>query len=372
MKKSTFNKLVSHLNNILSQNKTITQYSLDSGLSRDYIAKIKSNLSSDYMAGKNSEEEMQTVEELYSQIKKRDISKIGGKPAKVEAKDEDFSRCVVDMLRDDENKISSYSFTIYIRDKAPLIGIFTREEMNMIYRLYSSYGTSITQREVSRCFPEYSLFDFKRILRAFNITKASAPFAPHVIEETEIDKLSEMQLREKENDFLRSIEQSKIRDTEALVKKYALENYELKNKLTKRDEIFKSLDFEPKEYITEIPQYSGENGIIIWLSDLHVGASVSDFSIYDNKYDVTERLEKIFDYINSLGHFDNIIVCNTGDSLDGMDKMTVRRDHLLEQNMNNKEQVLTYIKAMTDFMVSLKTITEQVSYYCVGESNHKF
>ena len=92
----------------------------------------------------------------------------------------------------------------------------------------------------------------------------------------------------------------------------------------------------------------------------------------DNKYDVAERLEKVFDYINSLGHFDNIIVCNTGDSLDGMDKMTVRRDHLLEQNLNNKEQVLTYIKAMTDFMVSLKTITEQVSYYCVGESNHKF
>ena len=64
--------------------------------------------------------------------------------------------------------------------------------------MYSYYGSSLTQRIVSRNFPEYSLVDFKRILRAFNITKASAPFAPHMFEEYTEDQLKEIHLREKE------------------------------------------------------------------------------------------------------------------------------------------------------------------------------
>ena len=86
----------------------------------------------------------------------------------------------------------------------------------MIYRLYSYYGSSITQREVSRSFPEYSLEDFKKILRVFNITKASAPFAPHIIEENTPEQLQVMQLREKENDFLRGIEAQRIKQNESV------------------------------------------------------------------------------------------------------------------------------------------------------------
>ena len=83
-------------------------------------------------------------------------------------------------IRNNEGKISGYKFKVYRRDKTPVTGVLSREEMQTIYRLYSYYGASITQREISRHFPDYSLIDFKRILRAFNITKASGPFAPHM------------------------------------------------------------------------------------------------------------------------------------------------------------------------------------------------
>lgn len=95
--------------------------------------------------------------------------------------------------------------------------------MNLIYRLYSYYGSSLTQRQVSRHFPDYSLVDFKRILRAFNITKASSPFAPHVIEEHTPEELQEMQLREKENDFLKAVEKNEVRDLKQLVIKLTKE-----------------------------------------------------------------------------------------------------------------------------------------------------
>ena len=99
------------------------------------------------------------------------------KKQKVETDD----RAKVEYSRDENNKIKYYSYEIFKRNKPSLVGKLTIEEMNSIYRLYSYYGASLTQRQISRFFPDLSLVDFKRILRAFNITKASSPFAPHMI-----------------------------------------------------------------------------------------------------------------------------------------------------------------------------------------------
>ena len=95
-------------------------------------------------------------------------------------------------VRDSNGKLVGYKFKVYRRDSTPVQGVLTRDEMQTIHRLYSYYGASITQREVSRHFPDYSLQDFKRILRAFNITKASGPFAPHMYEEKTEDELKDI------------------------------------------------------------------------------------------------------------------------------------------------------------------------------------
>ena len=169
-------------------------------------------------------DEVKTLLRLYSEV----VSKKGKSLKEVIETDD---RAETSILRGEDGRISFYSYQIFRRDKAPLTGKLTREEMNTIHRLYSYYGDSLTQRVISRHFIDLSLIDFKRILRAFNITKASAPFAPHMFEELSEDELREIQLREKENSFLRKAEEDQIKNTEKLLKKYAQENIELKRQM---------------------------------------------------------------------------------------------------------------------------------------------
>ena len=122
-----------------------------------------------------------------------------------------------------------------------------------------------------------------------------------------------------------------------------------------------------------------DRDLIIWLSDMHIGASVSGYSIYANEYnqeEVESRLQKLIDQIKKeslmFGNFYNVVVCNLGDSLDGYDGQTTRGGHQLAQNMNNKEQLKCFIEVMTGFMTTLaeEIPCNNLSYYCVGESNH--
>ena len=55
-----------------------------------------------------------------------------------------------DFIRDMNGKITGYYFKVYRRDKTPVTGTLTRDEMNMIHRLYSYYGSSITGLELPK------------------------------------------------------------------------------------------------------------------------------------------------------------------------------------------------------------------------------
>ena len=279
----------------------------------------------------------------------------------------------IEFERDDTGKIKTYYCKVYIRDKEPLVARLTRDEMNLIYRLYSYYGQSITQREVSRYFPEWSLQDFKRILRVFSITKASAPFAPHMIEEYTTQELTEIQLREKENDFLRKLEAERVKNNEKLLTKYAQENADLKRQLKNGREMLADFDVSNLSPIQFSKKDLGNNEytLFIWLSDMHIGAHVAQESLYNNTYNFNvakARLAKVLKAVE--GDYKEIVVCNIGDSIDGQDGMTVKRTHQLPQNMTNKEQVKAFINLMYSFIQSLATMTSKVSYYCVGDSNH--
>lgn len=353
-------------------------YAEKTGLPQNYFCNKRKQLEFDYEANKVSNEQYSTVMDLFKQIKERGY--VGTTKSKAKKTSEKTSTGTIQYIRDTEGRIIAYEFTVPLRDKAPLAGRLTRDEMNMIYRLYSYYGSSITQREVSRSFPEYSLEDFKKILRVFNITKASAPFAPHIIEENTPEQLQVMQLREKENDFLRGIETQRIKQNESLLKKYALENAELKSKIEDGKHILEGLDINNLYDWGKAPMITNGKDLIIWLSDIHTGAAVSPQSIYQNPYN-EEEMKRRFDMILKRvyteachigGGFENIVICNLGDSLDGYNGQTTRGGHDLAQNMSNKEQLHTYIKLMTSF---IKSIQEEIKhsnlyYYCVGESNH--
>jgi hypothetical protein len=285
-------------------------------------------------------------------------------------------RAIVDSQRED-GKISRYNFKILVRDKAPLIGTLSREEVDLMYRLYSNDGANLTQKTVSRHFPLYTFQEFKKILRAFNLTKASVPFAPHIIEEHSEDELIQLINQQKENNFLKKYEQVKEQQITQKYHELLRVNHDLKQSVADFSEFLKDLKFD-QTFITKVPTIYNDNTLLVYISDMHIGAEVSDYSVYFNAYDSTEvevRMIKILNHIFSLAksfNITNIVVCNIGDSLDGYNAQTTRGGHNLPQNLNNKDQYKTYIGAMLGLFkgLSLSGYFNAINYVCVEGGNH--
>lgn len=286
------------------------------------------------------------------------------------------SRSIAEPIRED-GKITSYKFRILIRDKEALSGTMTREEVDLMYRFYSSEGANLTQKQVSREFPIYTFQQFKKILRAFNITKASAPFAPHIIEEKTTEDLIQLNFQYKENNYLKKCELEKGAIYEKMYKDTLRSYSDLKQSTDDFKEFIGDLKFDFKFDIKK-PTFTNESTLIVYLSDMHIGAEVSEYSVYDNLYNreqVYARMQKILVKIldlTKLCSVTNIVICNVGDSLDGYYGESARGGHILPQNMNNKDQYKTYIGVMLDLF---KNLSESGSYnsikfVCVECGNH--
>lgn len=280
-------------------------------------------------------------------------------------------RQVVDIKKDNNGKITSYEFAILVRDKDPFIGKLSREEMETIYKMYSSQGANVQVKTLAREFPNYTLNQIKQILRAFNITKACSPLAPHQLQEMTIDEASTYALNIKENLFLKKLEEDKIKFNEKKVVELTKELNDLKEKFKNTKEIFNYYKEKPNK-IEFDPIISANKTLLLVLSDIHVGAYNSNFSIYENPYDQKElhnRFTKILNRVQCLD-FNNIVVVNLGDSLDGYNEETTRGGHKLPQNMNNKEQVNAFLDEMLYLFEGLHSINKNIKYFCVGEANH--
>ena len=270
------------------------------------------------------------------------------------------------------NKISSYKFDILIKDKPTFSGELSRTEMELIYRLYSSEGANLAVKSLAREFTQYTQQELKKILRAFSITKACSPLAPHQIEEMNIEDAVGFSVRMKENAIIKKVEEERIRHNEQRVKELTKEVLNLKDRQNQLKTILGEVNY-PNSPI-KFSFKSRTKTLIISLSDIHVGASVSNNSIYYNEWNEEElnnRFELIVKSLSKFDEIDNIVVFNLGDSLDGYKGETTRGGHLLPQNMNDKEQVKVFIRQMLQFFDNLyETFNVPMSYYCVGESNH--
>lgn len=276
--------------------------------------------------------------------------------------------------RDEEGRIVSYSFKINRKNRGPIVGKLTRDDMEIICRLYTYYGQSLTKREISRYFPDWSLEDFKKILNAWNIYKDSSPLPLHIIEEHSTEELLDIQARNKENDFIKKAEQSRIKATEKLLNKIQQENYELKQKLNNGINVFN--DLISKDYTNTYPETiipdNNYTGIVV-LSDMHIGAYNEKLGYVPletyNETEINRRLNKVVDFIYTTG-WSNLIVVNLGDSVDSYNKQTTRGGHELPCIISNKEMSEMYIRCMMTFFNSIKDDFNTIQYYCVGESNH--
>lgn len=283
-------------------------------------------------------------------------------------------RAEINQERDEEGKIQFYTFAIYRKNTPTLEGKLNRKEMETIYRLYTIYGANLTQKIVSREFPQYTFVEFKRILRAFNIYKANSEFAPHIIEEKTEEELIALHNQNKENNVLRRIEKDQLAEANKLINKLAQEN----QKLSKSSKLLEDLlKFDPtfKNERFEAIQTTKVESAIIFLSDLHIGAYNEKFGFYQlPSYDKKEILRRIDRILNRFEdrRYENIIVVDLGDSIDQFNKETTRGGHLLPNNMTDKEMSHLYLECMQYFFKNLKTFTAASNYYyySIGESNH--
>ena len=370
MKESTINSFINLLNKIKASGLSIAAY-----CEKNDDVKSPSAIYDKFANFKKSIDETNPhyseVIELYNSI-------VNPKIVSKDNIDTD-NRSEINYLRDEEGKIQSYEFAIYRKDKPTLTGKFSRDEMSMIYRLYSIYGANLTQREVNRYFPQYSIVDFRRILRTFEIYKSNCPFPRHILEETSSEELQEMQLREKENDFLVKTEQNVIKQNALLLKKYAEENYRLKNLLDSYNAININVSGLENWNIEPLNVTNSTRALNLYLSDFHIGANVETSSLYNENInfgitEITRRLQQIIAQIETLGKFDHINICLMGDMIDccGPSNQTARLDHTLPENLNGFEQVRVYVSLMTSFINTIieKDFCNKINLYSVKCGNH--
>ena len=324
-----------------------------------------------YQARQNiidSEHPIELIKEfldIYSQCKRNVTA-----TSKEEIETDD--RAITNVERDDNGNIQYYTFEIYRKNNPTFVGKLDRREMETIYRLYSIYGANLTQKIVSREFPSYTFVEFKRILRAFNIYKANSEFAPHQIEELSEEQLINLHNQNKENNVLRKIEKDQLAEANKLINKLAKENLDYKNQLQNISEI--KLDLGDWKPISIEPSKIASKTILsLYLADMHIGSKCESNTLYPNPYtkeEIERRLNALFDKIKEYGFYNKIIINLMGDSLDGMDNQTARRDHFMPQEMDNMEQLETFLELTTKFILNCKTIANNVDVYSVKCGNH--
>lgn len=275
--------------------------------------------------------------------------------------------------KDENNNIIAYDYEIIIPKKKKLKGSFTRDDMATIYKLYSSSGMNMTCRQVARSFPQFTLDQFRLILRAFGITKACLPLPPHTIEEVSVDEAVDKIYTYKEQEVSKKVEAVAIKKLEDQVRNLAMDNFKLQQKLDDKKLLIDSLNLKDIKPIKPVDNPLAKGTMCIYLSDMHIGASVPNESIYPNKYDLTEvygRLERVI-YRVKLINPKYVNIFNLGDSIDGINHSTTRPEHshFLPQNMTNREMIRNYIEVMVWFIESLASFTT-VRFLSVGESNH--
>lgn len=322
-----------------------------------------------YQARQNiidSEHPIELIKEfldIYSQCKKNSNTK-----EEVETDD----RAITEVERDENGLIQYYTFEIFRKDSPVLRGKLDRKEMETIYKLYSYYGANLTQKIVSREFPLYTFIEFKRILRAFNIYKANSEFAPHQVEELSEEQLVILHNQNKENNVLRKIEKDQLAEANKLINKLAKENLDYKNQLQNISEI--KLDLGDWKPISIKPSKIASKTILsLYLADMHIGSKCESNTLYPNPYtkeEIERRLNALFNKIKEYGFYNKIIINLMGDSLDGMDNQTARRDHFMPQEMDNMEQLETFLELTTKFILNCKTIANNIDVYSVKCGNH--
>lgn len=287
------------------------------------------------------------------------------------SKKSSIGKYIVDIIRNEENKIISYKVTYFRRDRAPFITELTRENVETIFGLYTYYGGNITARNVANEFPKFTLPEIKYILRAFQITKDSMWAPPHLVEELTIEELSQYRMNLKERAAFKYADAQQEKDFKTTLNKMASKILKLEDRNAFIENLIKEGVTYKERNITEVVSH-GTTGIL-FISDLHVGAyNTPNGYLTLPEYSEEEINRRLDEIVDNIAHkkWDMLYVVNLGDSLDSYKKTTAKGTPL-PSITTDKENVMMYLRVMSRFLDQLNKIFK-VSYICTGDSNHKY
>jgi hypothetical protein len=230
---------------------------------------------------------------------------------------------------------------------------------------------NLPKAAISPDFEVLTAHDLGRVIKCLGVYKYDIPFARHQIEELSDEELNDLHVKILTNKQQKKLEKNQQRAKEKVYQDTYNELQEYKN----LEKVFSNIHIDysnaPKIEIGE--NKKSNRSLLLYLADMHIGACCESFPLYENPYDKQEvyrRLEVILKKISELGYFNTIILNNLGDNLDGMDGQTARRDHIMPQNMDNREQVGTFLEVMSWFIGNLRRLANEVKIYSVPNGNH--
>jgi predicted phosphodiesterase len=405
------------INEAVSKKKTINQVCLDKGLPRNTVSNFIYNLDNRLQNGTIDKKEYSEIKKAYDNylsvctnfgksisnksssktLESRVKSQKSTKPIdfyeltdeeKVEveydayADDSYDDRSDSTIVRDSEGKIKHYTYRILIKNQPALEGILTREEMDMVYRLYSNMdGAGLTLRAVSREFKNLTFRDFKRILRAFNITKSSIPVAPHVIEESSQEDVMTMIFRNKEDNLFKKLEDERSRYFEKSLKEAHKQIIELKTREEWVEDIV-------NKYIQRVPQKlpkkeiskkqtksTLKNPLFVIFGDVHFGKKF-DNAIYGRGYNkdiARERIMQIAEYaVNEIKHkgYGEVVLLCLGDLVESILEDGMHPNHRAEMDLFQEEQIFFAVDCLSEMVTYIQDNTDsKITFYSI-HGNH--
>ena len=277
-----------------------------------------------------------------------------------------------------KGKIVKYRVDVKVRDSKDFNVELSRDDAERIFGLYTYYGGNITARNVANEFPRFTLSEIKKIFRAFKLTKDSAWFPPHMLEEMNEEQLDNYRMSLKERAAFKYADSRQERDLKNSLNKMASEINSLKDYRDFFESMTRELMENPIKFNRpplKITKADNKKTLMLFLADMHIGAKVEYGSLYQNPYDLNEiynRLDTIVQYLSNLGRFYKIVVVNGGDAIDGIDNQTARRDHYMPQSMGNKEQINNFAYAIIYLFQKLieLDLAENYSFQSVVNGNH--
>lgn len=308
--------------------------------------------------------------------KKKNIKEEGEVIISVEDEEDEFEgRVVGESVRGLDGKIKEYRYKILVHGKDPIEGSLTLNQMQTLYFQYSNEGAKLSARKVLESFPQFNINELKKVLRAFKITKDCKPFAPHFVESHTEEELKELLLQYSVDRVAKSAVKDEIKYKNSIITDQAKEIEKLKQERSNIEEWTKDIDFRGFEIKRMSPIPNSGKTLILYPSDWHIGCYLKPTSTFYHPYDLPEikrRIDKMISPFLNM-HFEEIIVANLGDTIDGFGGQTSRGGHILPQiQEGDKEIYKWFMEAMTYLFDLIHTNLkfEKIRYYAVGESNH--